>query len=138
MQKRKIINLSDAINDDNAVNYKQLQATNTNVTTNTKVGLLNSKNIRTNKAEITSLEQRTTTSFFSQVSGSKVYQIKDVNADSQSGLEFIYQPNNFTLFLRKQIVPTETIDLFSKNTTGFYNNELNSKLNLTLKSYKFI
>lgn len=136
MQNKKIIELADAVNDKDAVNYKQLQDTNANVTINTKVGLLNSKNIATNKSELNNLENITSTSFFTKVENSSVQQIKNIKNDAtKAKVDFIVSGNN--LILRDTPQPNGTIDL-STNSTGFYNSEMANKLNLTNNSYKLI
>lgn len=132
MQKKKIINLSDGVNDDNAVNYKQLQTTNNNVTINTKVGLLNSKNIAQNKGNITPLQS----GFNTKLENSSIKYITNIKNDAtKAKVDFIVSGQN--LILRDTPQPKGAIDLRS-NTTGFFNTELKNILKLTDTSYKFI
>lgn len=140
----KIASVADGVNAQDAVNKKQLDAVETKVTNNTntinqekqtiasvqvtannntKVGVVNTKNIAANKSEISAIETRTTTSSFAKIEGSQVYQIKNIK--SESGNNFIYNQTDMSLIWR----PSETrLYKFQNNKTRNYVEDIQNEL----------
>ena len=174
---QKIASVADATNPQDAVNKKQLDAVSAIVTNNTntlnqekqtiaavqatannntKVGVINNKNINTNKTaiasniqnintnkvELAALENRTTTSFFSKVEGSPVQQIKNIEADAATKLELIVANNTLKI---NEYTPPDAKDPevkiynFKTNNTRNYENDIQNwlvKLDFQNKNYE--
>lgn len=114
MQGGKLINLADGVNAKDSVNIQTL--------------IQQVQNI---------LSQTYRTSFFSDVEGSPIKNIK--NIASATGVGFVYNETSQTLILQNQKGFTQPSEAFLKdNTSGLYNLELSRALNLTIVNYKFL
>lgn len=100
---QKIASLADGVNDNDAVNFKQLKQTNNNVTQNTKTGLLNSKNI-TNNTNTINQEKQTIQSV----------QATANNADALS------KSNKTKVDKNETNINTNIIDIGDIKNNGFY------------------
>lgn len=155
MQNAKLINLREGKQDNDSVTLKQLKnagggglwekgAKGTYLITPTNISLENTylTDIRdgVNKQDAVTINQITPfkTSFYTAIEGDvSASKIARFDTNNDTNLKLVYNKDANTLTIYPLTQP-QTIDLFSNNSNGFYNTELNSKLNLTLKSYQFI